>query len=135
MSGLSKISEIYRVNVPLESDPNSFDYEVTREHLKILRATIDANGRELEVITIKAPQKIRFLDKTEDFAAGYINFYVVNGAVIMPEFGDSDADENARKTLVKLFPKREVIQLNIDTLAAGGGGIHCVTQQEPQAIA
>jgi agmatine deiminase len=119
----------------LEVDPNSFDYHVTREHLKILKNATDAQGRELEVITIEAPRTIRSLDKTGDFAAGYINFYVVNGAVIIPEFGDSEADENARKTLIKLFPKREVIQLNIDALAAGGGGIHCVTQQEPQAIA
>jgi agmatine deiminase len=63
-----------------------------------------------------------------------INFYLVNGAVIAPEFGDLEADETARKTLLQLFPGREVIQLNIDALAAGGGGIHCVTQQEPHTI-
>jgi agmatine deiminase len=119
----------------LEPDPNSFDYEVTREHLKILKATTDANGRELEVITIEAPKKLRFPDKTDDFAAGYVNFYLVNGAVIAPEFGDPEADETARKTLLQLFPGHEVVQLNIDILAAGGGGIHCVTQQEPHAIA
>jgi agmatine deiminase len=118
----------------LESDSNSFDYTVTREHLKILKAATDANGREFEVVTIEAPQKIRFPDKTDDFAAGYINFYLVNGAVIAPEFGDLEADETARKTLLQLFPGREVIQLNIDALAAGGGGIHCVTQQEPHTI-
>ncbi|HCF30717.1 MAG TPA: agmatine deiminase [Cyanobacteria bacterium UBA11049] len=123
------------VVVGLEPDPNSFDYNVTREHLKILKTATDAQGRELEVIRIEAPRKLRFPDKTDNFAAGYINFYVINGAVLMPEFGDPEADENARKTLVQLFPEREVVQLNIDTLAAGGGGIHCVTQQEPQAIA
>lgn len=45
----------------------------------------------------------------------------------MPEFGDALADENARLIVEKLFPKREVVQLNIDILASGGGGIHCVT--------
>jgi len=69
----------------------------------------------------------------DDFAAGYINFYVCNGAVIAPEFGDSKADQAARLTLEKLFPQRKVVQINIDAIAAGGGGIHCTTQQEPVA--
>lgn len=118
-----------------EPDPSLFDCQVTREHLKILNTATDANDRKLEAIAIESPLKIRFRDQTGDFAAGYINFYVANGAVIMPEFGDPEADENARKTLTQLFPGREVVQIDIDILAAGGGGIHCVTQQEPEAIA
>ena len=69
--------------------------------------------------------------ETDDFAAGYINFYLCNGAVIAPEFGDDDADGHAYDTLQKLFPDREIVQLNIDAIAAGGGGIHCTTQQQP----
>ena len=68
-------------------------------------------------------------------AAGYINFYVCNGAVIAPEFGDAKADRNARAALRELFPQREVVQLNIDGIAAGGGGIHCATQQQPASAA
>ena len=117
----------------LEPDPKSFDYDVTREHLKILNAAMDAKGRQLDVVTIEAPSQIRPTHNTQDFAAGYINFYVINQAVVMPEFGDLKADENARDIIKKLFPKREVIQLNIDVLASGGGGIHCITQQEPKA--
>jgi len=49
--------------------------------------------------------------ETPKFAAGYINFYVCNGAVIAPQFSDS---------------------LGIDAIAAGGGGIHCTTQQQPR---
>ena len=51
----------------------------------------------------------------------------------MPEFGDAEADDAARTALQKLFPEREIVQLNIDGIAAGGGGIHCTTQQEPAA--
>lgn len=69
--------------------------------------------------------------ENKEFAAGYINFYVCNRAVIAPEFGDKKADDNARDVLRDLFPDREVIQLNIDGIAAGGGGIHCTTQQQP----
>lgn len=117
----------------LEMDRNSPDYRVTREHLKILRAARDLGGAQLEVITLESPAKTRSEFAAEEFAAGYINFYVCNGAVIAPEFGDPSTDGRCRTMLEKLFPKRAVIQLNVDGIAAGGGGIHCTTQQEPDA--
>ena len=115
----------------LDNDSRSFDYEVTRRHLKILRGETDAKGRRLEVVTLPGPTRVREEYESRDFAAGYVNFYVCNGAVIAPEFGDSDADKNTHDVLSDLFPGREVIQLNIDGIAAGGGGIHCTTQQQP----
>lgn len=116
----------------LDNDPGSFDYEVTRRHLDILREATDAKGRQLKVVTLPGPQSIREDYENRDFAAGYINFYVCNGAVIAPEFGDRDADRNTHEVLSDLFPGREIIQLNIDGIAAGGGGIHCTTQQQPK---
>ena len=115
----------------LEMDSESPDYRVTRENLKILRAARDASGRQLDVVVLEAPSRTRREFASKDFAAGYINFYVCNGAVIAPEFGDAVADSRSRATLQKLFPKRTIVQLNIDGIAAGGGGIHCATQQEP----
>jgi agmatine deiminase len=114
-----------------EPDPNFFDHEVTKKHLEILEAATDAQGRALEVFVLESPSAIRPDFESDDFAAGYINFYVCNGGVIMPEFGDSEADAAARDTLQELFPEHEIVQLNIDGIAAGGGGIHCTTQQEP----
>jgi agmatine deiminase len=115
----------------LDSDPESFDHAVTKRHLDILRSAVDAEGRTLEVITLTAPSIVREEFAGEDFAAGYINFYVCNGAVIAPQFGDAKADADAKRTLERLFPGRTVVQLNIDAIAAGGGGIHCATQQQP----
>jgi agmatine deiminase len=57
---------------------------------------------------------------------------VCNGAVILPEFGDTKADSKTRDTLQQLFPDRTIEQLDIDGIAAGGGSIHCTTQQEPK---
>ncbi|WP_245590969.1 agmatine deiminase family protein [Deefgea rivuli] len=116
----------------LDSDPDSYDYAVTRKHLEILRAARDADNRPLQVIVLEAPTIIRKTYSDKDFAAGYINFYVVNGAVIAPQFGDAVADANAKARLGELFPGRAIIQLDIDPIAAGGGGIHCTTQQEPR---
>jgi agmatine deiminase len=116
-----------------DPDPASFDHAVTRKHLEILRSETDADGHKLEVTVIESPTSIRPKFKSNDFAAGYINFYVVNGAVIVPEFGDAIADDKAKSTLQDLFPDRDIVQLNIDAIAAGGGGIHCTTQQQPRA--
>ena len=115
----------------LETDRKSFDYDVTREHLKILQSAADADERKLQVVTLESPGRIRRALDTKEFAAGYINFYVVNGAVIAPEFGDKEADAACKSALEKLFRGRKVVQLNIDAIAAGGGGIHCATMQEP----
>ncbi len=113
-------------------DTKSFDHAVTKRHLEILRSSTDAKGRKLEVVVLEGPSKIRKKFANNDFAAGYINFYVCNGAVIVPEFGDTQADTDAKNKLQRLFPEREIVQINIDGIAAGGGGIHCTTQQEPK---
>ncbi|MFN8444403.1 MAG: agmatine deiminase family protein [Caldilineaceae bacterium] len=115
-----------------DPDPASFDHVVTRKHVEILRQATDARNRKLEVAVLEGPSTIREKYATDNFAAGYINFYVCNGAVIAPEFGDPKTDVAAKQTLQKLFPKRAIVQINIDGIAAGGGGIHCTTQQEPK---
>lgn len=117
----------------LDHDVSSPEYELTRKHLEILNSETDAQGNRLNVITIDAPATIRPEFETADFCAGYINFYVCNRAVIAPQFGDRKADSAAQEKLTDAFPDREIIMLNIDGIAAGGGGIHCATQQEPNA--
>ena len=114
-----------------DGDPASYDHTVTQQHLAILRAATDASGKALTVHVLNAPATHR-RPANKDFAAGYINFYVCNSAVILPQFGDATADAAARSKLQELYPGRSVVQLDIDAIAAGGGGIHCTTQQEPR---
>lgn len=114
-----------------EADPEIYDHEVTQRHLALLRAATDAQGRRLEVVALESPRSIRPEWESDDFAAGYIGFYLCNGAVIAQEFGDSDADARARAALTRAFPGRTIEMLNMDGIAAGGGSIHCATQQEP----
>lgn len=115
-----------------DPDPESFDHAVTKRHLTILRAATDARGKKLTVKVLTAPTRIRPKFDSEDFAAGYIGFYACNGAIIAQEFGDARADRAARETLRAVYPDRKIIQLNMDGIAAGGGSIHCATQQEPK---
>jgi agmatine deiminase len=56
------------------------------------------------------------------------NDYVCNGGVIAAQFGDVEADNLARKAVLKHYPGREVITLHVDALGEVGGGIHCATQ-------
>ncbi len=114
-----------------EPDPRFADHEITKQHLEILARATDAQDNPLDVIVLEAPSTIRETYETSDFAAGYIGFYVCNGAVIMQEFGDDQADKAAQQTLQQAFPDREIVAINIDGIAAGGGSIHCATQQEP----
>ena len=67
-----------------------------------------------------------------NFVGSYANYYLCNGAVISAQFGDPDYDAAAKSALQALFPHRAVEQLNIDSIGLGGGGIHCVTQQQPK---
>ena len=115
-----------------EPDTGVFDHAVTKRHLEILRVATDAGGKRLQVVVLEGPGTIREKFASDSFAAGYVNFYVCNGAVIAPEFGDAKADTAVRDALERVFPRRKVVQLNVDGLAAGGGGIHCTTQQEPR---
>ncbi len=59
-----------------------------------------------------------------------MNFYLADGAVVMPGFGDP-ADERARDVLAQLFPRRRIVQIQTLELAKADGNIHCITQQQP----
>ena len=115
-----------------DPDPASFDHAVTKRHLEILESATDAHGHPVEVIVLEGPRTVRSTYETEDFAAGYIGYYVCNGAVIMQDFGDIEADRAAREALQRAFPDRAIEQISLDGIAAGGGSIHCATQQEPR---
>ena len=115
--------------LPAEDDGLWFD--AAREAIAILGAAQDARGRRLEIVVMRGPAKLRSDVQTDQFAASYIGYHACNGGLIMPEFGDKAADREARETLSRLHPGREVIQLDVDRICEGGGSIHCVTREQP----
>ncbi len=119
------------VVVSRDTDKSSHDYKVTRENIEILKSSTDAKGNSLDIIILDTPWDINTRYGTKDFAAGYIGYYVCNGAVIMQKFGDKNADSAAKQKLAKAFPRHHIEQIAIDGIASGGGSIHCATQQEP----
>ncbi|MGB2838939.1 MAG: agmatine deiminase family protein [Actinomycetes bacterium] len=119
---------VVMVQVPPPSRDDIWAHDA-REQLRILSRSKDARGRRLTVIEMAGPGEVR--SSSRSFLDSYVNFALVNGAVITAQFGDQDRDRSCRKTLRDAFPGREVVQLDVDRLHRGGGGIHCVTQQEP----
>ena len=117
------------VVINMDNDPDSYDYKVTRQHLAILQQATDADGNKLELHQLPPPLGGRDnkFSRSPDFAAGYINYLPINGAVIAPQFGDARADRHCRDLLARLYPGRKIVQIDIDPVAAGGGGIHCIT--------
>ncbi|MFE6856570.1 agmatine deiminase family protein, partial [Streptomyces sp. NPDC057674] len=103
-------------------------YEETR---RILQDATDAQGRRLTITELPGPDRRYIRGRGNDFLSSYTNYYTANGAVLVPQFGDGYADGVAYAILQAAYPGRNVVQLNIDNVASGGGGIHCATQSQP----
>ena len=110
-------------------DRGDVDYAPLQNNLSILREAVDARGRKLDVITLEQPE-IAYKGDLR-LSQSYINFYIANGGVVMPAFGDRRRDEQARGVLSELFSQHKIRQLPARELAYGGGNIHCITQQQP----
>lgn len=118
------------VDTPAFDDADDPWVEVAAQTRATVEAARTVEGATYEIVEIVQPEAPR--GDGADFLATYMNYYVCNGAVIAPEFGDEQADAAAKAMLGDLFPGREIVMLDIDALAAGGGGIHCATQQQPR---
>jgi agmatine deiminase len=120
-----------RVLLGVYADKAHPNYTPALESLRRLNEARDAQGKGFEVVEIVQPP----LARDEDgriLERSYINFYVCNGAVIVPAFGETE-DEPARAAIAAAFPGREIVQVEASAIVRGGGGIHCITQQEPAA--
>ncbi|MFE3605920.1 agmatine deiminase family protein [Streptomyces goshikiensis] len=118
------------VQMPLPKDTDAWSNDA-RQQYQILSTSTSAQGAPVAVTRLQGPDYDLIRSTDPNFVAAYANYYVCNGAVIAPQFGDGRADAAARATLQRAFPGRTVEQLDIDALGSGGGGIHCVTQQQP----
>jgi agmatine deiminase len=115
-------------------DPADPNHAILADNLARLRKARDARGRALEIIELPLPREPRYLDGPGDgqrLALSYVNFYIANGGIVMESFGDA-SDAQAREIVSKAFPDRQVVQLPALDILAGGGGIHCITQQQPR---
>jgi len=99
-----------------------------------LRGQRDGKGRKLTVNVVLPPRERYLRFSNEAFAPCYLNAYIANGAVLTGRFGDPERDEAAYQALQNVFPTRTVRMLCIDHIASGGGGVHCLTKEVPEAL-
>ncbi|MGB0694084.1 MAG: agmatine deiminase family protein [Rhodospirillaceae bacterium] len=125
IDGLARFTGPGRILLTLPDDPDPMD-PFHQAALETHDRLVDA-GLAVEVI----PDPVEVRVNSVDFVASYANYYVCNGAVIMAQFGDPEADPIAKAALRRHYPGREIVALNVDVLGELGGGIHCATQQMP----
>jgi agmatine deiminase len=118
------LNTVVTVVEPNTQDPNHVPLAANRQLLSELRV----GGRALEVIELPMPEP-QYLEE-QRLPASYANFYVANGAVLVPTFGCAQ-DDAACAILRSAFPGRRVVPIDCRVIIAGLGALHCLTQQVP----
>ena len=122
-------------------------HRVSKDAWERLMAARDARGRRLAVHRLPSPgplymtrreargvvasRAIRALRAGQRLAGSYVNFYLANGAVILPLL-DASTDGAARRVLRRVFPRRRIVGVPAREILLGGGDLHCITQQQPR---
>lgn len=119
-----------RVLLSMPQNKSDANYPAMSDNLARLAGQTDASGRKLDVVELPLPHQVRTRHDGTRLEMSYVNFYLCNDALIMPAF-DDPADEEAKKILTDVFPDREIVQIEALDIVQGGGGIHCITQQQP----
>lgn len=113
-----------------QENPEHPDHALSIELEKILLSETDAAGRKLQVVRVPAPKTLKDEHGWVDFT--YINHLVVNGGIIACGFGEEVADARAAKILGEAYG-RKVVTIDAREIFIRGGGIHCITQQQPKS--
>ncbi|NMO04256.1 agmatine deiminase family protein [Gordonia sp. TBRC 11910] len=111
-----------------QRNPEHPDYVVSRQLRELLTSATNAAGEPLRVIDVPAPVTLTDDEGFVDYS--YINHYVANGVVIACSFDDA-SDAEAAAILGSVYPGREVVTVDARAIFARGGGIHCITQNQP----
>ena len=110
------------------ADPHYAELQAMAAELAALRTR---DGRPYRLFPL--PWAAPILDEGRRLAASYANFLIVNGAVLMPAYGDR-ADDRAAAVLADAFPGREIVQVPCRPLIWQNGSLHCITMQIPQGL-
>jgi agmatine deiminase len=117
------------VAVGVEDNPRDANYKALKDNLRRLLRAHDQDGQSLSIVELPMPDPVTH--KGRRLPATYMNFYFINGAVLMPTFRQRRKDRAALRALREAIPGRRIIGVDCVDLIWGRGAIHCLTQQQP----
>ncbi|MEO7067153.1 MAG: agmatine deiminase family protein [Rhodanobacter sp.] len=114
------------------SDSADRHYDELQRMAAELAALRTPVGQPYQLSPLPWPQPI--LDNVRRLAASYANYLIINGAVLVPAYGDA-ADDEAARIIGLAYPGREVVQIPCRALIWQNGSLHCITMQLPAGVA
>jgi agmatine deiminase len=126
---ISRFADEHTIVTATCDDRSDANHAVLAANLDRLRSARAVDGAAYRVIELPIPAHSAHFE-SERLPLTYANFYIVNGAVLVPVYGDPH-DAKAIDILRPVFPGRDVVPLMARALITGGGAFHCVTQQQP----
>ena len=115
----------------VEEDPKDENFQILRDNRKRLEKLRDQDGQPFRIVEIPIPGVVEH--DGQRLPATYVNFYFVNGALLVPTYRHRRNDRRAMEILQRELPKHKVIGIDCVELIWGLGAIHCLTQQQPLA--
>jgi agmatine deiminase len=126
---IARFADPITILCAVEEDAADENFRPLQENLSRLRQARTPEGAPFRIIPVPMPHRID--DAGSRLPASYLNFYIGNRVVLVPQFGDP-RDVQAREIVGNAFPDRSVVGIDCRRLVEGMGTLHCVTQQQPQ---
>ena len=114
----------------VEDDPKDANFKILQDNFKRLTKLKDQNGQPFKILQIPMPGVVEH--DGQRLPATYVNFYFINGALLVPTFGNRRRDRKALEILQDHLPRHRVIGIDCKELIWGLGAIHCLSQQQPK---
>lgn len=127
---LARFVDPRTIVIGIERDQADANFDRLKENRGRLAKARDERGRPFRVVELPMPRAVTH--DGQRLPATYLNFYFVNGALLVPTFGQRARDAKALAQLQALLPRRTVVGVDCRALIWGLGAIHCLTQQQPR---
>ena len=127
---LARFVDARTIAIGIETDKRDPNYAILQRARRALDKARDQDGQPFDIVELPMPKPVSY--DSLRLPATYLNFYFVNGALLVPTFGQPTRDRKAIALLQRHLPAREVIGVDCRALIWGLGAIHCFTQQIPR---
>ncbi len=125
-------------------DPHTIAYvqcdDEADEHYAALKAMedqlktfTDYQGKPYKLVPLPMAEPC-FSEEGDRLPSTYANFLIINGAVLLPIYGDEALDQNAISQMQIAFPNHEIIAINCRPIVEQYGSLHCLTMQLPEGV-